>query len=622
MDQRWMTTNRTSSLWLCGAALMLWLLFSFRSNAAPAPSPLARDIAALLVEQELTGAVWSTVDIDGSVATGAAGLKNARSGQALTPEDRVHVGSVTKTLLAAGVLRLVSQGRLRLDTPVSRLLPEVAFDNPWETSDPIRLRHLLDHTSGLDDARIWQVFSAQARPDTPLAGTFARNGAALRVRSRPGTRFSYSNTGYNLLAGVIEAATGERYETYLDAHLLRPLAMHDSTFGFVSQEGPRSDPGLAMGHLEKGVPHAAAPMYLRAASQLTTTAGDMGKLARFLMGDGRLNGETFIDGGLLRAMGRPAGTDAAQAGLAVGYGLGLGTRDRHGVVGRCHGGSTIGYRAMFCLFPEQRRAFFLSINTDSETADYGVLDRRLIEALDIAAPVSSPPPPAAPAGAAAAGWDGFYVPAPNRFASLAWVDTTFNFVHLKQQGAALRLKPGLSPSVRLAPAGERLFRAPERVWPSHALLRAPDGTRTLSTGSQSYDRIPTFKLAALWLSLVLGLLGVSYLLVAGIARLSMRRLKVSQPVFLPFLGVSALWLPLPLFLRQSFLQMGDLTPASGLLAAATAALPLSMLAGLGIHLRRRPAGRMALIDVLAMSAVLQWTLVLAAWGLLPVRLWA
>jgi CubicO group peptidase (beta-lactamase class C family) len=519
MQQRLAKIRSTKALWLRSMALALSWLLPVGLNAASSSPTLTRDMAALLAQQELTGAVWATVDTgagagaaaDSGIAVGAAGLSHAGTGQPLTTDSRVHVGSVAKTVLATGVLRLVSQGRLRLDTPVSQLLPNVVFDNPWEASDPVLLRHLLDHTAGLDDARIWQVFSTEARPDTPLIETFARDGAALRVRSRPGTRFSYSNTSFNLLAAIIEATTGQHYERYLDAHLLQPLAMYDSGFAFVSQEGARADPRLAMGHLENAVPHAAAAMYLRAGSQFTTTARDMATFARFLMSDGRIGGGAFIDPALLRAMGRPVGTDAAENGLAVGYGLGLATRDRHGVVGRCHGGSTVGYRAMFCMFPEQRRAFFLSVNTDSETAEYGALDRRLIQALDIPSPGASPP---APTAIDIADWEGFYVPSPNRFASLAWVDTTLNFVSLERNGTALRLKAAFAPAFELAPVGGALFRAPDRIVASHVLLQSPEGIRSFSTGSQSYERISTAKLVSLWLSLVLGLLGLCYLLIA------------------------------------------------------------------------------------------------------------
>lgn len=112
-----------------------------------------------------------------------------------------------------------------------------------------------------------------------------------------------------------------------------------------------------MGHLEQGATEPASPSYVWPAGQFTTTAADMARLARFLMSDGRLAGKMFIDMDLLWAMGEPAGTEAAIAGLTVGYGLGLRTIDRHGVVAKYHGGSTIGFRAMLCLLPETRQAF-------------------------------------------------------------------------------------------------------------------------------------------------------------------------------------------------------------------------------------------------------------------------
>lgn len=599
--------------------LMLAVLLFFPHGVLAFQSPsLHGDIAATLEAQGLAGAVWATLDPETGIVIDAAGVRDSRTGRSLRPDDRVHIGSVTKTLLAAGVLRLVSQDRLALETPVSQLLPGVAFDNPWMVSDPVRVRHLLDHTAGLDDARLWQVFSTKSEVDTPLAAAFAEDSGLLRLRSRPGTRFSYSNMGYGLLGMVIEAVTGQRYESYLDQHLLLPLSMHDSTFAFVSQEAPHADSRLAMGHFEHGQVQAAVPTFLRPATQFTTTARDMAAFARFLMGDGRVGGEPFIDPQLLRAMGRPVDTEAARAGLRAGYGLGLATHDRHGAAGRCHGGNTVGYRAMFCLFPEQQRAFFLSINADSETADYGAFDQRLVEALGLAA---FAPAPSSSSTSDRAEWAGFYVPAPNRFEHFAWVDTVLGFMHLRPNGPALRLAPFQGAAVSLTPVGGNLFRAPDRVAASHALLISSEGERLISTGTQTFQQISLLKLVPLWASLLLGLFGIAYILVSGLIRASARRMQASDPVFIPFLAVLALMLPVPLFFRQSFLALGDLTLASGSLAMVTAALPLAMVTGLWRFARRRRAGTVAALDAGAMLAILQWSIVLATWGLVPLRLW-
>ena len=194
-------------------------------------------------------------------------------------------------------------------------------------------------------------------------------------------------------------------------------------------------------------------------------------------------------------------------------------------------------------------------------------------------------------------------------------------MRVRSSGGGLQFKPFQSEEVLLTPAGGSLFRASDRAIASHAVLVARDGKRVISTGLQSFEEVSLPKLIALWASLVAGLLGVVWLLLAGATGLVARRGTLSQPILIPFVGIVALLIPLPFFYLQSFLQLGDLTLASVSLAAVTLLLPLTMLVGLGLSMRRRPWRAKATIDVVAMLAVLVWCAVLAWWGLLPLRLW-
>ena len=606
-----------------GCRWLMGVLLAMALPAAGAPAsgdaPLQRQVETVLHEEGMAGAVWALMEGDGVIRTGAAGKANAATGQAMTPDDKVLVGSIAKSLVATGLLRLASEGRVDLDAPVGRYLPKLAFDRRWP-ADPVRVRHLLDHTAGLDDARLWQIFSTQATPDTPLQAAFDRDPSLLALRSRPGSQFSYSNMGYTLAAMVIEAVTDERYEAWLDRELLMPLGMRDSTFAFVSQEGPHADPRLAWGHLDRETPAAVLAVYLRPAGQLTTTAHDLALYARFLMGDGRVDGRRLVRPELLRAMANPVTTDAARAGLSVGFALGLVRRDRHGVVGRCHGGDVVGFHAMLCLLPDasgapSRQAFVIVENTDCDGRDCGRFDALMVRALALA-----PAPAAAPARAAddIAQWQGRYVPAPNRMESFRYLDHLFDSPRLAWDGAVLQFSPLQGPARSLVPAGGRLFIASDRSIASHVLLRGRGGEYLLSDGQRTYRRVNPVAYGLLATSLALGVVGLAWFALG----VPLRALLRHEPAGVP--GVAAvllLALPVPLFLLQSYTQLGERTPASVGLYAATAALPLLMLWQAWRSARRHEGLIRGRVNLCAALAVIQWCAVLLAWGLLPFALW-
>lgn len=606
---------RCSTAW---AVALLAFAATLCVPAGAATPTLHAQVEQALREARIPGAVWATIEADGRIRTGAAGVRNIATGEAMRADSKVHVGSVAKTVVATGLLRLASDGRIDLDAPLQRYLPDLPLRNPWPDA-PVRVRHLLDHTSGLDDMQLWQMFSTQAAPDTSLREAFTRDPSVLAVRSRPGSRFSYSNMGYTLAGMVIEAVTRERYEDWLDRELLRPLGMVDSTFHFRSQHGAHADPRLAWGHHDAATPAEALPVYLRPAGQLTTTAGDLALFARFLLGDGRAAGRMLVRPDLLRAMGRATTTDAARAGLDAGYGLGLRRRDRHGVIGLCHDGSVVGFHAMLCMFPDARhpgggRAFAVVQNIDGDGVDTARFDALLIRWLAIPSP-PAPPLRAAPADVAA--WQGLYVPAPNRFAAYAYVDYLFDRPRLSWTGNTLRFAPLQGEARVLVPSGGARFTAHDRVEPSHVLF-ADGAQRLVSDGVRTYRRVSAPAYWATAASLASGLLGLLWFALV----VPVRALRGREPAWVP--GVAAvvlLLLPVPAFFAQSFVQLGDRTVASVGLYAATAALPVLMAWQAARSLHRREGVARGRVNLIAALLVLQWCAVLAVWGMLPFALW-
>ncbi len=584
-----------------------------------AQADVQEEIEVILAEEGLTGIAWSLIGENGEASLGAAGLRDNPGRFDFTVDTRFHVGSLSKSLLATGVLRLATEGLIELDAPASRYLPYLAFDNPWAGASDVSVRHLLDHTSGLNDAQLWQVFSLQPEPGTPLIAAFPEPKSQLRVRSKPGSRFSYSNMGYTLLGLIVESVAGGRYENFLDDYILAPLAMHDSTFTFTTQEGESADPMLAWGHVDDGSRYAASPVFLRPAGQFTSTAVDLARFAQFLLSDGVIDGQVFINQDLMRSRGKPSRTEATNGGLVAGYALGLGRRDRHGVVGYCHGGNVVGFVAMLCVFPQEQKAFTYSINTDSETADYGRFDSVFITALSIAR--ASPPPAHRPAPDFSR-WYGRYVLSPNRFQTFEYLDRIFGSIKISADGNSLKLASMQKDPRLLQPLGGYIFSANDRTTASHVFLQGAEDEYLISDGFRTFEKTSVTYLAAHWLSILAGLGGLAWLFLAGTILLIRYRSRFLGLSIAPaFIASILLFLPLPFLMTQSFMALGDFTPGSAILAAVTLLLPLGMLLTI---LRTRKTWQESwvnLIHGLAAVFVLQWCVVLIAAGLLPLKIW-
>jgi hypothetical protein len=312
-------------------------------------------------------------------------------------------------------------------------------------------------------------------------------------------------------------------------------------------------------------------------------------------------------------MGKPHNTAAARAGLRSGYGLGLTLRDREGHVGRCHSGNIVGYRAMFCIYPEQQKAFFYSINTDGENADYGRFDRLLTKALQLK--------PSAHAAAAAPEsdireWNGHYVPLVSGIALEGYTDHLMEGVTLALDGKRPMLLPDDGEPRALVFAGGHLLRASDRTVPSHAVLRDSAGRRILSDGVRSFRAVSDWLIWSLWTSLALGLAAFLYLLlVAPFAAWKSCR-SLLQPAAVATLSLLLAGL---MTASHGFARFGDLTVGSASLSAATLLLPFAVLwQGLNAAIRRYPSWK---FEVVACAALLQWCTVLAIFGLLPLTLW-
>src|SRR5690606_27883891 len=174
-------------------------------TASPAPAPVAT--------------VRVAFDRDGITSTQVSGMADIAAQRAITADDPVRIASISKLVLALGVMRLVEDGRLDLDADVSQQLGWT-LRNPAFPDTPITLRLLLSHTASLTDAAgYWQVplgAPFQAQLDDPKAWD---------AEHAPGSFFSYPNVCFPTVPAAMGRATGERFDLLMDRLVLRPLGI-------------------------------------------------------------------------------------------------------------------------------------------------------------------------------------------------------------------------------------------------------------------------------------------------------------------------------------------------------------------------------------------------------------
>lgn len=251
--------------------------------------------------------------------------------------------SITKLFTAVAIAQLDEAGRLDLDDPVVDHLPFFEVSGPF-AADPITVRQLLTHTSGLPDAGteiLGWVHGTDAAPVDQTELTQWLLHRYSKLESEPGAVGRYTNIGYQVLAAVIESASGEDYDDYIRGHILEPLGMTRS--GFVERPGQvvavPSHPidvmtvpaALALDLDDVVAGHSRgrlwfAPVYpdQQGPSGLLGTAGDLARFAAAMLDDGRLEGASILSPGSAAAMAERAAEATHSPAPTAGHGFGLG----------------------------------------------------------------------------------------------------------------------------------------------------------------------------------------------------------------------------------------------------------------------------------------------------------
>jgi CubicO group peptidase (beta-lactamase class C family) len=334
------------------AALASLVLAPTQVRAQAALDSVDRYVRAELARQRIPGLSVAVLRGDSVLLARGYGFANLEHRVPATDSTVYQSGSVGKQFTSAAIITLAAEGKLGLDDPIRKYLPEGPA--AWRK---VTIRHLLTHTSGIPDYTDDLVDFRRDYTEEQLAKLYAR----LPLRFPPGATWSYSNTGYALLGIVVRRVTGKFYGDYLRERVFRPLGMRTARVISESDIVPNRAAGyrLVNGEL-KNQEWVSPTLNTTADGSLYLTVLDLVQWAR------GLNHARMPDSAGLLASWTPV---RLKNGGTYPYGFGWMVGDQRGRLRIGHGGSWQGFRTSVQRYPEFDLTVIAMANLDSALPD-------------------------------------------------------------------------------------------------------------------------------------------------------------------------------------------------------------------------------------------------------------
>jgi len=315
---------------------------------AAGASAISGKLQPFVDDGTVAGVVALAADKDKIISLDAVGYEDLAAKSPMRPDSLFWIASQSKPITATVLMMLVDEGKVRVDDPVEKYLPEFHGQMVIAEQDaghvllkppahPITVREVLSHTSGLPFSSPLEQLTLDALP----LSVRLKSHAMLPLQFEPGTRYEYSNAGINTAGRIIEVVSGMPYEDFLQQRLFGPLGMKDTTFWPNAEQvarlaksyGPNQD---RTGLVEVPIGQLRYPLDDRVnrfpmpAGGLFSTAADLARFCRMILNGGQLDDRRYLSEEAVRQMT----SKQTPAPLLEEYGFGWGTGASHG-----HGGA-------------------------------------------------------------------------------------------------------------------------------------------------------------------------------------------------------------------------------------------------------------------------------------------
>lgn len=471
------------------------------------------------------------------------GLADVAGRRAVTTKTLFRLGSTSKEFVALAALKLQEEGKLKLTDTLRKWVPECPIDNPWEATDPIRLEHLLEHTSGVPEMGMNEYAHSDPKPVT-MAESLAFDPTNRQVRWRPGSHKAYSNYGVQLAAAIIEKAAGRRFEDYVREEFFLPMGMNTASY-FLTPEVEQSITKTYQSDGQQVVPYSH--ILYRAAGSINASAEDMANYVRFHLERGSVDGRRILSPESMDRIEVPRTLPAVSLGVTTGYGLLNGAAFTKGYEAHGHGGEIDGAMALMGYIPELGVGRVIMINANNPRAMGwirwlvdGYIERG-VKDLEMPAPAVLP-------ADVARDMSGYYAniaPRMDGFMGLVEYYGGVRKVIADEKGMTWQPRFGGRPE-RWEAVREKLFRRQNATKPALGVVRGETGRIWLQNDYGTWQKISGtgfwLVVGGLGLALLLLVSSVLFALVWG-TRKMLGRLRDAGPLSVraaPLLGIAGL----------------------------------------------------------------------------------
>jgi CubicO group peptidase (beta-lactamase class C family) len=308
-------------------------------------SQIPQRMKSFIDRQTVAGAVTLVAHGGDIVEFDAAGMADVEAGHPMQKDTIFQIMSMTKPFTAVGIMMLAEQGKLALRDPVEQYLPEFHSLRVATTANPdaarlsipnhaITIRDLLTHTSGMQDYPGPPAIRDYPQTMSVPLDEVVRQLAKQPLLFQPGTQWSYSSPGIEILGRIIEVCSGEKYEDYITEHILRPLGMKDSFFyppvdkiGRIAMVYAEQDGKLARApaSILGGDPakHRQGSVFSAPGWGLYSTAEDLLHFYRMMLGNGVYEGHRYLSPFSVHLMRERQTTEIQPVGWMRGSDYGL-----------------------------------------------------------------------------------------------------------------------------------------------------------------------------------------------------------------------------------------------------------------------------------------------------------